>query len=156
VRFVTFREPALDQVAAERAFGRVLERVRTTGAFLLVSSRHPDAWARAANGVHLTARDLMDTSRRPQVDWVAASAHSDRELGHAAAIGVDFAVLGPVAPTASHPGVPGMGWTALASAVCTSAIPVYAIGGLTPGDLDHARRSGAHGVALQRAAWPDH
>lgn len=156
VRFVGFREPALDLVAAERAFGGVLERIRAAGARLLVSSRHPEAWARATDGVHLTARDLMGLTRRPQVDWVAASAHAANELDHAATIGVDFAVFGPVAPTASHPGLQGIGWKALARAVSTSAIPVYAIGGLTQGDLDRARRAGAHGVALQRAAWPDH
>lgn len=156
VRFVAFREPALDLAAAERAFGGVLERIRTAGARLLVSSRHPEAWARAADGVHLTARDLMGATCRPQVDWVAASAHASHELDHAAAIGVDFAVFGPVAMTASHPDLQGIGWNAFAGAVSSSAIPVYAIGGLKPGDIDRARRAGAHGVALQRAAWSDY
>jgi 8-oxo-dGTP diphosphatase len=156
LRFVEFREPALDRVAAERAFSAVLERSRSAGACLLVSSRHPEAWARAADGIQLTARDLMGSVRRPQVDWVAASAHAAHELDHAATIGVDFAVLGPVAKTASHPEMPGVGWNFFARVVSHSAVPVYAIGGLTQGDLDCARRAGAHGVALQRAAWPDH
>jgi 8-oxo-dGTP diphosphatase len=98
----------------------------------------------------------MGSVHRPQVGWVAASAHTARELDHAATIGVDFAVLGPVTPTASHPGTQGIGWNAFVLAVGNSAIPVYAIGGLTQGDLDRARSAGAHGVALQRAAWPDH
>jgi 8-oxo-dGTP diphosphatase len=153
---VAFREPALDHVTAERAFGTVLERSRRAGARLLVSSRHPEAWARAADGIHLTARDLMSTTRRPQLDWVAASAHAVHELDHAATLGIDFAVLGPVAPTASHPGMPGIGWNVFARDVSRAAIPVYAIGGMAQGDLDDARRAGAHGVALQRAAWPAH
>jgi 8-oxo-dGTP diphosphatase len=98
----------------------------------------------------------MGSVRRPQADWVAASTHAAHELDHAVTIGVDFAVLGPVATTASHPGIPGIGWNAFARVVSHSAVPVYAIGGLTQGELDCAWRAGAHGVALQRAAWPDH
>jgi 8-oxo-dGTP diphosphatase len=134
----------------------VLERTRTSGARILVSSRHPEAWARAADGLHLTTRDLLGLTRRPQFDWIAASAHTAHELTHAATLGVDFAVFGPVAPTASHPNVEGIGWEALARGINKAAMPVYAIGGLRFGDLDRARRAGAHGLALRRAAWPDH
>jgi 8-oxo-dGTP diphosphatase len=156
VRCIQFREPALDRVAAERAFRATLERIRTARARLFVSSRHPEAWARAADGIHLTARDLLDTTQRPPFEWVAASTHTAQELDHAATIGVDLAVFGPVAPTATHPGVKGIGWGSFARGVTNSTMPVYAIGGLTLDDLDRARRAGAHGLALQRAAWPDH
>jgi 8-oxo-dGTP diphosphatase len=50
----------------------------------------------------------------------------------------------------------GIGWECFAQGVSNSTMPVYAIGGLTLDDLDRARRVGAHGLALQRAAWPDH
>lgn len=156
IRCVLFREPAMEPAAAQRAFETTLEHVRAVGARLLVSSRHPESWARAADGVHLTARDLLRLTQRPAFDWIAASAHSARDLGFAAAMGVDFAVYGPVAPTASHPDARAIGWEAFARGVNDSAIPVYAIGGLSHADLDRARRSGAHGLALQRAAWPDH
>lgn len=156
VRMVQLREPGLPTDAAERAFRATLERTRAAGALLLVSSRHPEAWARAADGVHLTGRDLTGAKRRPGLAWVGASVHEPRQLAHAASIGVDFAVLGPVAATASHPGIPGIGWPAFARAVASTAVPVYAIGGLAAADLPQALRYGAHGVALQRAAWPDH
>ena len=32
-------------------------------------------------------------------------------------------------------------------------VPVYALGGVAPADLDRAMRAGAHGIAMQRAAW---
>ncbi|MBY0438281.1 MAG: thiamine phosphate synthase, partial [Burkholderiales bacterium] len=34
-----------------------------------------------------------------------------------------------------------------------STIPVYALGGMKPADLEAARRHGAQGVAFQRGAW---
>jgi 8-oxo-dGTP diphosphatase len=150
-----FREPHLKPADAEPLFKDALRRVRAVGGLLLVSSRHPHAWSRLADGIHLTSGDLTGASRRPECDWVGASAHGEADLAQAAAIGVDCAVLGPVASTASHPGLPGMGWHRLARLVATTAVPVYAIGGLKAVDLQRARNAGAHGIALQRAAWPE-
>lgn len=156
IRMVQFREPRLPADRVERVFRATLGQARAAGALLLVSSRHPVAWARAADGVHLTGLDLTVSTQRPEFEWVGASVHDARQLAHAASIGVDFVVFGPVASTASHPGTKGIGWQAFAREVARTAVPVYAIGGLEAADLSESRRSGAHGVALQRAAWPVH
>ena len=154
LQLLLLREPLLDQARARSVFEDTLMRVRSAGGRLLVSSRHPAEWARAADGIHLTARDLTSIKRRPDFSWVGASVHDGRELAHAAAIGVDFAMLGRVAATRSHPDKkPPLGWSRFADQVAGSPIPVYALGGLTPRDLGHALTLGAHGVALQRAAW---
>jgi 8-oxo-dGTP diphosphatase len=153
LRLLQFREPQLDESAAERLLRQLLERVRSHGGRVLVNSRHPVGWWHWADGVHLTARDTHAMTRRPEVDWVAASAHYRVDLEQAAAIGADLAVLGPVAATASHPGAQGIGWDAFATAVSGSGMPVYAIGGLTTADLKHAHAAGAQGIAMQRAAW---
>lgn len=153
LRWVQFREPRLDEAAAESLLRQVLERVRHHGGKLLVSSRHPAQWWQWADGVHLTSRDLHDTASRPEVDWVGASAHCRADLERAAAIGADLGVLGPVAETASHPRAKAIGWDAFAAAVAGSGVPVYAIGGLTSADLKRAQDAGAQGVAMQRSAW---
>lgn len=155
LRFMQFREPHLEPADAEPLFRETLRRVRAVGGLLVVSSRHPHAWSRAADGMHLTSGDLTASTRRPECDWIGASTHGEAELARAAAIGVDFAVLGPVAPTASHPGSPGMGWQRLARLIAATAVPVYAIGGLSAGDLRHALDVGAQGIASQRAVWPE-
>jgi 8-oxo-dGTP diphosphatase len=46
-----------------------------------------------------------------------------------------------------------LGWEGFAHIARGSAIPVYAIGGLRPDDLDEARRAGAHGLAMIRGSW---
>ena len=85
---------------------------------------------------------------------VGASVHSRVELDHAVKIGCDFAVLGPVKPTASHPGATSLGWRNFAGIVRDAAIPVFAIGGMHASDLyPDAWQAGAHGVAMLRAAW---
>jgi len=153
LKIMQFREPHLDPSEAEPLFRETLRRVRAVDGRLVVSSRHPHAWSRVADGMHLTSSDLMTSTRRPECDWVGASTHGESELARAADIGADFAVVGPVGPTASHPGLRGMGWHTLAQVIAVTAVPVYAIGGLSAQDLGLAQGAGAQGIASQRAAW---
>ncbi len=109
-----------------------------------------------AVGVHLRAGQLMTLRARPLPSdrWVAASCHDRAELRRAGDW-ADFAVLSPVAPTASHPGVPALGWPAFAARVAEAAVPVYALGGMTPADVQQACDAGGQGVAGIRAFWPE-
>ena len=84
---------------------------------------------------------------------LAASCHGLDDLLHAQALDCDFVVLGPVMPTASHPGAPGLGWDAFAQAREHASLPIYALGGLQPGDLSTARAHGAQGIAAIRGLW---
>ena len=107
-------------------------------------------------GVHLRSGQLAGLQQRPLPTSlpVAASCHDEEELRHPQRRGCDFAVLGPVMPTPSHPGAPGLGWTRFAALRETVSLPIYAIGGLTPDDIPQARQHGAQGIAAIRALWP--
>ena len=107
----------------------------------------------AADGIHFSAEQLMALRSRPPEGLVAASCHTLQELGHAMAIGLDFAVLGPVKASATHPGAELLGWEGFHRIAAGASIPVYAIGGLTPQDMDQARAAGAHGLAMIRGSW---
>jgi len=107
----------------------------------------------SGDGVHLTAAQLMALPERPRTGLAAASCHSAEELRRAMALNLDFAVLGPVKPTPSHPGARLLGWDGFARIASGASIPVYAIGGLTRRDLDAAWRAGAHGLAMISGAW---
>ncbi len=109
--------------------------------------------AATADGVHLTAAQLMTLSARPDLPLVAASCHDARELAQACRLGVDFVVLGPVKETGSHPGQIGMGWENFAQLVEDYPLPVFALGGLVSADKESAQAAGAHGIAAIRAAW---
>jgi len=108
-------------------------------------------------GVHLTAGQLFELNTRPLAAdrWVGASCHSPEELERARALGVDFALLSPVKATASHPEQVPLGWSTFAEWVQDLPLPVYALGGMNPSDLETAWRCGAQGVACIRGLWPD-
>ena len=128
---------------------------RAAGARLLVNSRHPQALWEDADGVHLTSRALAASAARPPHAWVGASVHGGDELARAGALGLDFAVLGPVLPTASHAGQPSLGWNEFERIAGRTTLPVYALGGLGIASLPLATVRGAHGVALLSGAWID-
>ena len=157
-----------------------LERVeaRLRGGLRLIQVRDKDNWERsqliyavksmakeygarvlvnggpAADGIHFSAEQLMRLRARPAgAGLMAASCHTVQELGHAMAIGLDFVVLGPVKATATHPGASLLGWEGFRRTAECASIPVYAIGGLVPQDMDSARAAGAHGLAMIRGAW---
>lgn len=153
VRLVQLREPALDASQVRRLLGEVLARARACGARVLVSSRHDAALWERAGGVHFTAAQLMALDRRPALPLVAASTHTRAEIDRAAALELDFAVAGPVLPTASHPAQPGLGWEGFATMIENAALPIYAIGGLREELLPTALERGAHGVALLSSVW---
>jgi 8-oxo-dGTP diphosphatase len=85
---------------------------------------------------------------------VAASCHDERELTHARDIGVDFVVLSPLRSTHSHPDATPLGWAGFTSLARRANLPIYALGGVTPGDLDAVREARGFGVAGIGAFWP--
>ncbi len=105
------------------------------------------------DGIHYTAPQLMSLDSRPAGMLAGASCHTHVELEHSMRLEMDFAVLGPVKATASHPGARLLGWHGFARLARAASIPVYAIGGVTGNDLDTARRAGAHGLAMIRGSW---
>jgi 8-oxo-dGTP diphosphatase len=104
-------------------------------------------------GVHLKSVQLAALDARPLAPGlpVAASCHGAADLQHAERLGCDFAVLGHVAETPSHPGVPPLGWEGFAALRAQASLPIYGIGGLGPADLGQARAHGAQGIAGIRA-----
>lgn len=152
LRLVQLREKTLPPTALAELARVVSARCRAHGARLMINGDIALA-ARLEAGVHLTASQLMQMDRRPELAWVAASCHDAAELEQAQALGVDFVVLGPVKPTASHPGARTLGWARFTELAAGRAMPVYALGGLTATDLATARQAGAHGIALKSQAW---
>lgn len=123
------------------------------GARVLVNTDIELARRSGADGVHLTALQLMRIAQRPDLPLVGASCHDSAELRHAEAVGADFAVLGPVLPTPTHPDALLLGWEGFRRLVANTGIPVLALGGVRPEHREQALASGAHGLAMLRGAW---
>lgn len=155
VRLLQFRSRRLPGDARARVIGRLAELCARHGARLLVNGPAEEALAPGVQGIHLTAGRLLEARGRPFGGdrLVAASCHDAAELQQAARLGLDFAVLGPVRATRSHPGAPPLGWERFADLVAGARLPVYALGGLGPGDLPRAQKAGAQGIAMISGIW---
>ena len=151
---IQLRSPGTDAARWAALCGKAVEACRTANATILINN--DIALARdLGTGIHLQARQLGGLTERPlPTDQpVAASCHTLEELRAAEALGCDFAVLGPVRETASHPGQPGIGWASFAALREHVSLPIYAIGGMSPGHLAEARTHGAQGIAAIRGLW---
>lgn len=153
LRLVQLREKAMPRERLAGLARRSVAAAGAHGAVVLVNEDAALAREAGAHGVHLTARQLVTLAERPDFEWVGASCHTADELRRAEALGADFAVLGPVLATPTHPGATALGWDGFERAALGAAIPVFALGGMQRDDLDRARRAGAHGVAMIRGAW---
>lgn len=149
---VQLREKSMPAPAFTALAERVADLCREAGAILMLNG-DIDLAERLGAGVQLTSAQLAGLTSRPELEWVAASCHDAGELARAAALELDFVVLSPVLPTASHPGAATLGWDRFRELLRDCPLPVFALGGLGMADLDTARGHGAHGVALKSQAW---
>ncbi|MFA7291068.1 MAG: Nudix family hydrolase [Rhodocyclaceae bacterium] len=150
LRFIQIRDKAL--AAKERAAfaSEVAALAKCHGAIVVVNDDAALARSIGADGIHLSSRSLALCPARPDFAWVGASCHSTEELQHAASLELDYALLGPVLPTQTHPDAPCLGWEAFAQQVERSPLPVLALGGMKPEMMETAWTHGAHGLALMR------
>ena len=153
LRLVQVREKTLSAAARRDFAGRVVSLCRRHGARVLINADAELALELGADGVHLTSAQLRTLAERPGLPWCGASCHSAEELRFAERLGADFAVLGPVRATPTHPAAATLQWAGFRAAAVGAAVPVYALGGLAPADLGEALACGAHGLAMVRGAW---
>lgn len=155
VKLVQLRAKGLPVDGLADLAGRAVRICHEAGARLLVNADPALLEACGADGIHLTGARLMAATTRPLPPGtlVGASCHDARELEHAERIGVDFAVLSPVAETPTHPLAAAMGWRRFRELVETVNLPIYALGGLGPEQVETAWEHGAQGVAAIRGLW---
>lgn len=153
LRLVQVREKTMAPPARRELAARVAALCRGQGARVLINADIELARAIGADGVHLTSAQLRTLAARPDVRCCGVSCHTAEELRAAERLGADFAVLGPVRATPTHPRAALLGWDGFRAAAAGAAIPVYALGGLARPDLDQALACGAHGLAMVRGAW---
>ncbi|MDH5740251.1 MAG: thiamine phosphate synthase [Nitrospira sp.] len=119
---------------------------------LIINDRVDLAMALGLDGVHLRADSLPSHSVRQIVGphrLIGVSTHSAEDACHASQGCADYVVLGPIFDTPSKRSFgPPLGLNLLAHVCRNSAIPVFAIGGITCERVGEVRQAGAHGVAV--------
>ncbi len=151
--YVQFREKRLRGEALWRAFLHCRGLCTQYGHRLVINS---STWANMGDRadqldvpLHLTEADLISGAFLER-NCVGASVHGTAGLTRAFDLDLDYAVLGAVKPTETHPGQAALGWQGFAELASTARLPVFAIGGLSALDLEESARHGAHGVAMMR------
>jgi len=155
IRLVQLRAKSLDDAAYVARAERALKLCREYGAKLLLNGEPTLLDQVDADGIHLTSARLMQLDRRPIAEnkWLSASTHDQKQLSQAAVLGCDFVTLSPLRTTPSHPEVAPMGWHDFQQLVERAGMPVFALGGMTRFDANHARAVGAQGIASIRDFW---
>jgi len=153
LKLIQLREKQLTGATRRELASEIVALAHRAGARVMINGA-PDLVAQVnADGVHLTASQLMAATHRPDCAWCGASCHDATELARARALGIDFVVLGPVSATPSHAGAKLLGWRQFARLIRDFPLPVYALGGMRAEHMEQAWSCGAHGVAMVRGAW---
>lgn len=154
-RLIQLRLPRWSVEQVRELAGRLQPLARRHRAQLLLNGDIEGARRLGAGiGVHLKSAQLDELSERPlpRSQLIGVSCHDATQLSVSVHL-ADFATLSPVAPTASHPDVPALGWAGFHALAEAAALPVYALGGLAPAAAAEARQHGAQGVAGIGAFW---
>lgn len=152
VDMVQVRDKDLPAFEKLRMASLTVEAARGRKVDVYVSSRLDVAIAAGADGVHLPADALTVTQLRratPAPIRVGVSTHSLREALAAEGDGADFITFGPVFETASKaPYGPPVGLEALRAVLDEVRLPVFAIGGIHPGNVERVADLPVHGIAV--------
>ena len=125
-------------------------RLRALGAIVIINDHYQAAHALKADGVHLGQDDPSPEEARETLGPDAIIGLSTHDLTQVrAAEGVSYIGFGPVFHTSTkdHAGAP-RGLPLLRQAVCATALPVIAIGGINQARVASVRDSGAYGWAV--------
>ena len=151
VDLVQVREKALSDRALLALVSAVRAAVASTSTRVLVNGRPDVALAAGAHGVQIPEEGLpvAEVKRAFPSLTVGASCHSVDAVRRAAGEGADFVLLGPVFATPGK-GERTLGLDVLRAAAAAVAVPVHAIGGVTPAHVPALRAAGARGGAAIR------
>ena len=155
IRLIQLRAPGWSRDSLAPLARRVYGLCREHGARLLLNADFELAAVLGLDGVHLPYRIASGLNERPVPAsmLLGVSCHSPAELSQAANIGADFATLSPIRVTSSHPSAPALGWDQAQAWVTAARLPVYALGGMSEGDLEMAFDRGFQGIAAIRSLW---
>jgi thiamine-phosphate pyrophosphorylase len=122
------------------------------GAKLIINDRVDIALAVDADGVHLGGESIPVRAARKVLGGqklIGVSCHDRAGAMAAQDAGADFITFGPVYYTSSKAryGDP-VGIAALRETAVILRIPVFALGGIKPGNVREVIAAGAHGIAL--------
>jgi len=155
IKLIQFRQPILAGAELLEWVSDAAQLCRENNARFQLNGSVEEFNQLNAHGLHVNATLLLELESRPVSgeSLFSASCHNLVELLKAEQLGADFVLLSPIKTTRSHPHAQPLGWEQFKALASQVSIPVYALGGMTPEDLEPARKAGGHGIAAISAVW---
>jgi thiamine-phosphate pyrophosphorylase len=152
VEVVQLRDKRLDDGALLGVATSAARLAREAGALFIVNDRPDLARSAGADGVHLGQDDVDPGTARSMLGpdpVIGISTHTPAQID--AAADANYLGVGPVHPTPTKPGRPGVGLALVRYAAAHARSPFFAIGGLNEDNVDEVLAAGARRVAVVRA-----
>ena len=149
-KYVILREKDL----SEEKYGELAEKAvavfRDTDTRLILHYYYRTAIEMGWKSVHLPLHILRELTadEKSRFEHIGASCHSVEDAQEAESLGADYITAGHVFATDCKKGLPPRGIEFLSSVCESVSIPVYAIGGISPDNIDLVRQCGAAGACV--------
>jgi len=153
VDVVQLRDKGLEARGLLRRAALVRQVCADTGVPFILNDRPDLALEAGADGVHVGQDDVSPrTARRILGDEgvIGLSTHSPDDLTASLDEPVDYVSAGPVTPTPTKPGRPGVGLAYVRHAVTHAGRPVWVTGGASPATVAGIVGAGARRVVVVR------
>lgn len=147
---IILREKDLPEPAYKALAARALDLCRRYGTECVVHNFPQTARELGAYALHLPLPRLraLSPEERAAFPVLGASCHSLEDVREAVELGCSYGTLGHIFPTGCKPGLPPRGVELLAQVCHASPLPVYAIGGVGPGNIAQVKQAGAAGACV--------
>lgn len=144
--YVILREKDL----SEAEYAELAERaLAVCGGKLVIHGTGALPLLRRLPRIHLPLAVLENNPNlRREAELLGVSIHSPEEAKRAESLGADYVTAGHIFDTSCKSGVPGRGLGFLRETAASVRIPVYAIGGISAGNVAAVRGAGAAGACV--------
>ena len=139
---------------SEEKYGELAEKAaavfQNTDTRLILHYYYRTAIEMGWKSVHLPLHILRELTadEKSRFEHIGASCHSVEDAQEAESLGADYITAGHVFATDCKKGLPPRGIEFLSSVCESVSIPVYAIGGISPDNIDLVRQCGAAGACV--------
>lgn len=149
LKTIILREKDLEESDYEKLAAECMEICRKEGASLTLHSHIEAARRLQADRIHLPFSVFKKNYKKlDEFSHVSTSIHAKEEAVAAEQMGAEFVIAGHIFQTDCKKGVPPRGLSFLRETVQAVSIPVYAIGGITPHNIEEVLSAGAAGGCM--------
>ncbi len=162
IKTIVLREKDLNDAEYEVLAREVMKLCDEKNVRCILHSHVEVALKLKPKGVHLPLHEIekLDETGRlktflSEFDFVGTSCHSVTEAKRAEALGCKYIFAGHIFETDCKAGTPGRGLDFLREVINSIKIPVYAIGGISPENVEIVMKSGALGACVMSGFTQD-